>query len=114
MHDVSCNDIQESSNEDTKTCVCVPKRIKERWCKSHGTGCTFVITKALSMAKVSLKQFRKCWKMVQPMIPDEDLFCLFEKAFDVYGTLGDKVDFIKDVLRRYKAKREPVCECACV
>ena len=66
------------------------------------------------MAKVSLKQFRKCWKKVQPMIPDEELFCLFEKAFDVPGNLGSKLDFIKDILQRYKAMGEPVCVCVCM
>ena len=68
------------------------------------------------MAKVSSKEFRKWWKMVQPMISDEELFCLFEKAFDVPGNLDGKVDFVKDILRRYKAMGEPVCVCvhACV
>ena len=48
------------------------------------------------------------------MISDEDLFYLFEKTFGVYGNLGGKVDFIKDILRRYKAMGEPVCECVTV
>ena len=61
------------------------------------------------MAKVSSKEFKKCWKMVQPMIPDEELLCLLEKAFGLNGTLAGKVDFIKDILRRYKAIGEPVC-----
>ena len=111
MHDVSCNDIQESSNEDTKTCIRVSSRIKQRWYKSHGKGCRFDITKVLSMAKASSEEFRKCWKVVQPMISDEELFCSFEKAFDVPGNLDGKLDFIKDILRRYKTMGEPVCEC---
>ena len=61
------------------------------------------------MAKVSSKEFRKCWKMVQTVISDEELFCLFEKAFG-RRNLDKKVDFIKDILRRYKAMGEPVCE----
>ena len=114
MYDVSCNDIQESSNEDTKTCICVPTRIKERWCKSHGTAYQFIVTKVLSIAKVSSKEFKTCWRMVKAVISDKELFCLFEKAFGVSGNLDGKVDFINDILRRYKAMGEPVCVCACV
>ena len=67
------------------------------------------------MAKVSSKEFKKCWKMVQPTIPDEELFYLFEKAFDVPGNnLDGKVNFINDILRRYKAMGELVCVCECV
>ena len=61
------------------------------------------------MAKVSAKNFKKCWQKVQTVISHEEIFCLFEKAFGVPGNLGDKVDFIKDILRRYKAMGEPVC-----
>ena len=46
--------------------------------------------------------------MVQTVISDEELFCLFEKAFG-HRNLDKKVDFIKDILRRYKAMGEPVC-----
>ena len=42
------------------------------------------------------------------MISDEEMFCLFEKAFG-HRTLDKRVDFIKDILRRYKAMGEPVC-----
>ena len=112
MHDIFCNDIQEPSNQHTKTWICVPTRIKQRWCKIHGKGCEFHITKALSMAKVSSKEFRKCWEMVHPMISGEELFCLCDKAFGVHGNLDGKVDFVKDILRRYKDMGEPVCACA--
>ena len=61
------------------------------------------------MAKVSLEEFKKYWQMVQPIISDEELCCLFEKAFGPHGSLAGKVDFIKDILRRYKAIGEPVC-----
>ena len=63
------------------------------------------------MAKVSSKEFRKSWKMVKRLISDEELFCLFEKAFGQHGNLDGKVDFIKDILRRYKDMGEPVCVC---
>ena len=44
------------------------------------------------------------------MISDDDLFCLFEKAFDVpTRNLDVKVAFVKEILRRYKAMEEPVC-----
>ena len=52
--------------------------------------------------------------MVHPMISDEDLFRLLDKAFGLHGNLDDKVDFINDILRRYKAMGEPVCVCVCV
>ena len=52
--------------------------------------------------------------MVQPMISDDELFCLFEKAFGSHGSLDGKVDFVKDILRRYKAMGEPVCVHVCV
>ena len=61
------------------------------------------------MAKVSSKEFKKSWKMVQPVISDEELFCLFEKAFGPHRNLDGKVDFMKDILRRYKAMGKPVC-----
>ena len=66
------------------------------------------------MTKVSAKEFKKYRRMVQPMISDEELFCLFEKAFGPHGKLDDKVDFIKDILRRYKAMGELVCVRMCV
>ena len=90
----------------------VPTRIKQIWRNCHGSSGQFHITKALSTAKVSSKEFRKCWKMVQPMISDEELFCLFDKAFGPHDNLDDKMDFVKDILRRYKAMGEPVCACA--
>ena len=48
--------------------------------------------------------------MVQPMISDDELFCLFEKAFGPHDNIAAKELFIKDILRRYKAMGEPVCE----
>lgn len=41
------------------------------------------------------------------MIPDEELFCLFEKASGPLQLSG-KVDFVKEILRRYKAMGEAV------
>ena len=47
--------------------------------------------------------------MVRPEIPDEELFCLFNKAFGRRDNLAGKVDFVRDVLRRYKVMGEKVC-----
>ena len=41
------------------------------------------------------------------MIPDNELYAMFEKAFSSQN-LSVRVDFVKDVLRRYKAMGEPV------
>ena len=87
----------------------VPARIKQKWCKRGGAKGQFFVTKALPMAKISTEEFRKCWKIVQPMIPDEELFRLLEKTFGPHKNLDDKVIFIKDIMRRYKAMGEPVC-----
>ena len=82
--------------------ISVPSRIRERWRKTHDNSGEFTITKALSEAKVSPKEFRTCWKRVQPTIPEEDLLRLLKKAFGSGHNLRGKVDFIKDILRRYQ------------
>ena len=95
--------------------ISVPTRIKERWYKIHGNGYQFLITKALSEAKLSPKAFKKCWKKVRPMIPEEDLFRLFDKTFGSRNNLLGRVDFINDILRRYQNMGEPVRDCvACL
>ena len=45
------------------------------------------------------------------MIPAEDLFRLFKKAFGSGHNLRDKVDFIKDIVRRYQDMGDAVREC---
>ena len=47
--------------------------------------------------------------MVRSSIPNEELFYLFNNAFGAKNNLSRKLDFIKDILRRYKAMGEPVC-----
>ena len=106
------NHIQKTKS---RTEISVPTRIRERWCEIHGDGFEFDISKALSKAKVSPEEFKKRWRKVQPTIPEEELFRLFEKAFDSRNNLLGRVDFINDILRRYQDMGEPVCDCvACL
>ena len=92
----------------------MPTRIRERWFKI-GNGFQFLITKALSEAKVSAEEFQTCWKKVQPTIPEEELLRLFKKAFDSRNNIPGRVDFINDILRQYQDMGEPVCDCvACL
>ena len=100
--------------QKTSYTIRVPSRIKERWRKTHHNCGEFNITKALSEAKVSPKEFKKCWKRVHPMIPEEELFRLCEKAFGSGHNLCAKVDFIKDIVRRYQDMAEPVRDCVVV
>ena len=94
----------------------VPKRIKQIWCKSVGNGSYWIhLTQALAMADVSADEFRKCWQVVQLRIPRKEFFRLFKKAFGQNFNLPCRVAFVKDMVRRYKAMGEPVCEClACL
>ena len=94
----------------------VPTRIKERWRRTRpGNVFQFLISTALSEAKVSAEKFKTCWKRVQPTIPEEELFRLFEKTFGSGDNVHRKVDFINDILRRYQDIGEPVCDCvACL
>ena len=94
-----------------QTRVCLPSRIRERWHKIHHNSGEFAITKPLAEAKVSPKEFKKCWKRVQPTIPEEDLLRLFNKTFGSGHNLSSKVDFIKDIVRRCQDMGELVCEC---
>ena len=100
----------------SRTRIYVPKRIRERWCSYPcGNNVEFLIGKALSQTNVGEEKFKKCWKTVQPTIPEEELFRLFKKGFNSRNNLHGKVDFINDILRRYKGMTEPVCDCvACL
>ena len=108
-HDTLSDHIQKTR---VQTRVRLPSRIRERWFSIHdNSGQIFCITKALSETKVSAKEFKKCWKRVQPMIPEEDLLRLLKKAFGSGHNLSSKVDFIKDIVRRCQDMGEPVREC---
>ena len=77
-------------------------RIKERWRSTRpNSGTQFLINTALAEAKVSAEKFKKCWQTVQPTIPEEDLFRLFDKTFGSDDNLRGKVDFIEDILQRH-------------
>ena len=90
----------------------VPSRITARWCNTRpGKNDQFLIGTALSEAKVSEEEFKKCWKKVQPTIPQEDLVRLLVKTFGSGNNLHRKVDFIKHILRRYRDIEKPVCDC---
>ena len=96
----------------TRTRIKVPVRIGERWRSTRpGNSFQFTITKALEEVKVSVEEWKACWKRVQPTIPEEELFRLFEKTFGSDHNLSSKVDFIKDIVRRCQDMGEPVREC---
>ena len=102
--------IQDLSNK-RDVCLCLPTRISQRWCKSNYTGLRFYIAKALVIANISWEEFKKSWRLVHPMIPEEELFCLFKKAFGSRNNVPGRVAFIKDIMRRYNDMGEPVCDC---
>ena len=86
----------------SRTRIYVPKRIRERWCSYPcGNNVEFLIGTALSQTNVGAEKFKKCWKTVQPTIPEEELFRLFDKTFGSVDNLRGKVDFIKDILQRH-------------
>lgn len=89
----------------SKVSVYVPTRIKERWPKCP----SFCITKALQQLDVSPKIFQACWKQVQPKIRDDELFALLKEAFNGSDKLNRRVDFIKEIFRRYKVIEDQVC-----
>ena len=88
----------------------LPRPIRKRWRKKHGKG-YFNIFKALFTAKIRKTEFTKCWQSVHHKIPRNELFGLFEKGFGPDSDLSNKVEFVKDMWRRYKAMGEPVCTC---
>ena len=103
------NHIQESTI-DCKTYIRMPTRIRHRWC--HKTSKYYYkchITHAVRKLNLSRMDLRKYWRLIEPSIPDEELLRLFEKAFGAHRCLASKVDFIKEVVRRYKAMGAPVC-----
>ena len=58
---------------------------------------------------MSVQEFRKYWAFVKPNSSDDELFDMFEKArFGQYCNMDGKVEFVRDVLRRYKAMEGPV------
>ena len=103
------NHIQESTSA-CKTYICMPTRIRHRWChktsKKHYY--KFYMTQAVRKLNLGRTDFRKYWRLIEPSIPDEELLRLFEKAFGAQ-CLASKVDFVKEVVRRYKAMGAPVC-----
>jgi len=85
------------------TSIKVPARIGERWRSERPENTSqFHITTALSEANVNAEDFKKCWRTVQPTIPKEELVRLFNKTFGSENNLHHKVNFIKDILRRYQ------------
>ena len=87
---------------ESRTRIYVPTRIKERWYSTHGNSIVFLIGTALSKANVNAEEFKKCWRTVQPTIPEEELFRLFDETFGSGNDVHLRVDFIKDILRRYQ------------
>ena len=88
----------------------MPTRIEDRWFDSHGVQrACYKIKKSLRRLNVTAQEFKKSWTIVRSSIPDEELFYLFDNAFGAKNSVFSKMDFIKDILRRYKAMGDPVC-----
>ena len=96
-----------------RTSIYVPARIERRWLQGTGNCFRLSITKALERAKVSQQVFQKSWRIVQPTIPDAELFSLFIKAFGDRDNALSRVHFIKEVVQEYKAMAKRVWD-ACV
>ena len=88
----------------------VPRRIKERWCSTHRKGTEFQMGQALSKVHVNAEEFKTCWKTVQRTLSEEDLFDLFIGAFGSGDDVNLKINFIKDILGRYKGPRMVIQE----
>ena len=87
--------------------ITVPKRIRERWLKTH-RGTEFRVGTAFSEANISSEKFRKCWKTVQPTMSEDDLFCLFDEAFGSDNDVHRKVKFINCILQLHQGMQETV------
>ena len=106
---ISLNRIQES-NITCDITMLVPSCIRERCCKKHSEKSpSFTITSALRRSKVRAFDFKKYWRMVQTRTPDDELVELLKNVTGAHSSLSGKVNFIQDILRRYKAMGEPVC-----
>ena len=105
------DDIQVLSDKYSTSKICLPKRLIQRWRKITGNHHCFNIANALSMVQVTYNEFKKCWRTVKLMLPDNEIFCIFEKTFGPRNNLAAKVDFVKEILQRYKAMGEPVSWC---
>ena len=108
-HHILHKHIQEASVKCKRKELYMPRRIQQKWIKSYGKKRSFGLTKALKMSSITAQDFTKCWKVAEPYIPDKELYSLFVKGFAVPDNLAGKVNFIKDILRRYKAMGESVC-----
>ena len=99
--------IQEPSVEYV---IWMPLRIQQKWFKDRGKRFPkFRMTKALQRSKISTQDFAAYWKVVKDNIPDKELYSLFVKAFGMPDNDAGKMDFITDILRRYKVMSEAVC-----
>ena len=87
--------------------LCVPARICKRWREGGRTTRILTLSKVLEKAQIKPAEFKTCWSTVKDTIPDNELFHLFDNACGQLNRSG-KEYFVKDIMRRYKAKRETV------
>ena len=108
IHDIFlCNNIQKIINKQAAV-ITLPMRMREKLCKNHPNGRKFKLTRALAVLNVRSEEFKKCWKIVHRMIPDDEYFSLFEKVLHPQDGVTRRVDFIKEIFRRSKAMKKPV------
>ena len=86
----------------------IPVRVRQRWLANVGTCFFYRIRTACIAVYINPEDLKEYWRLVEPSIPDEELFSLLEKAFGTHRCLASKVGFVKEVVRRYKAMGAPV------
>ena len=88
----------------------VPASIRNKVHKNHHVWWPRVYMRAaLKSSNVTADDFKICWKMVKPSIPDEKLVDHFRKMLGAHSRLSSIKGFIQDIMQRYKAMSAPVC-----
>ena len=98
--------IQESfdKRKTSRATAQVPKRLMHRWLReADNKSLQHHISRALATVGISRKEFTLRLRRVQPEIPDDELFSMYNKAFGTPGDLVPKLKFVQEILRRYKA-----------
>ena len=100
----------------SRATIQVPKRINQRWLRerrligreAHSRHYQYPISRSLATVGISREEFALRWRRVQPEIPDDELFSMFNKAFGTPYNRKPKLKFVQEILRRYKAIIERV------
>ena len=74
------------------------------------------MSNALKMMNVSSKEFASCWQFVKKSTPPEELFSLLKDAG--FGPrdaeISPKLEFVREVLQRYKENTKVLFWSLCV